>query len=155
MVILFALMSLGILLFGYYIMSRIDAFLQHDSFIDNPNRQNEPVLLIYTTKKTDPLLATLLPRLYRQKVRFLIVFDPHVPFKANVYAVLAISGSDIDNLLLCREAKHRFAEVYTIARCHDPLYRHFFQEAGINRILTGDASDSLFTYLDALKPLDN
>ncbi|MDW7657571.1 MAG: NAD-binding protein [Bacillota bacterium] len=148
MIILIIFAAIGIVLFGYLIMSWLDAFFQKGGFIDSPAAKMEKSLLLYCAKQAEQLLDRLEPLLQQQGLRYCLIPEPHVPLPASILAVLAISDNDLDNLLLCHEAKHLHADVYTIALCNDPLFTDFFKDAGIDQVLTGNQpADALVTLI--------
>lgn len=127
---------IGIALFGYFIMGRLDAFFAKGGFNDSPLAKVDKKLLIYCARQAELLLDKLEPELQRQGIRCGVLTEPHVPPSDDLLAVLALSARDLDNLLLCHEAKHLRSDIYTIALCNDRLYQHFFADAGIDQILT-------------------
>jgi hypothetical protein len=134
--------------FGYFIMSRLDAFFQNGGFIDSPAGKAEKSLVLFNAKKADQLLSRIEPMLQQHGFRCCLISEPHVPVPVSVVAVLALSDNDLDNLLLCHEAKHLCADVYTIALCNDQLFLHFFRDAGIDQVLMGQQPvDSLITLI--------
>jgi Trk K+ transport system NAD-binding subunit len=66
--------------------------------------------------------------------------------------LVALSDSDLDNLLLCCKARHLFPDACLIARCNDMVYHGIFKETGIQRILTGNPAPDMVvtTVMDAL-----
>lgn len=146
--ILIILGVIGTMLFGYFIMSRLDAFFQKGGFIDSPAAKTEKSLVLFCAQQADQLLERLESLLQQHGLRYCLVSEPHVPLPVSVLAVLAISDNDLDNLLLCHEARHVSADIYTIALCNDPLFTKFFRDAGIDRVLTGNQpADVLITLI--------
>lgn len=135
---------IGIALLGYFIMNRLDSFFEKGGFIDRPLTKTNHKLLIYCAEQPEPLLSRLEPELQRQGILCNYLTEPHVPAPDDLLAVLALSERDLDNLLLCHEAKRLRSDVYTIALCNDQLYQHFFADAGIDQILTEDQPADYF-----------
>jgi hypothetical protein len=149
MAVLFVFIAVGIVFFGYFIMSRLDAFFQNGGFVDNPPVKIERSLVVFCVKHAELLLGKLEPSLQQYGFRCCLISEPHVPVPVSIMAVLALSDNDLDNLLLCHEAKHLCADVYTIALCSDQLFRHYFHDAGIDQVLMGQQSvDSLITLIN-------
>lgn len=123
--------------FGYLLMGRIDHFVEM-TFPDAPIVRPETcaALIFGDLSRQDVLEQLMLQR----HISCLKLSEPHVPDHLKLRLVLAVSGNDMDNLLLCNEARHVDPGVVTIAKCSNSIYRDIFERAGISRILT----DSLF-----------
>jgi trk system potassium uptake protein TrkA len=55
---------------------------------------------------------------------------------ARADVVIAVTGDDEDNLVICQVAKQRFHVARTIARVNNPRNNHLFQQLGIDRTVS-------------------
>jgi hypothetical protein len=78
--------------------------------------------------------------LVRSKVPVQVISEPHLPDRLPVKSVLALSDSDIDNLLLCHESHRRCPEIFCIARCSSSVFQKIFRDAGVDCVLAGAPS---------------
>ena len=77
---------------------------------------------------------------------------PSLPREGSYELVLALSASDVDNLLLLTQAKKRFAGVSTCALLSDTMYLPVFEQAGIDYILTGHGDNEITELLNHVHP---
>ncbi len=128
--VLIVLVFIGI---GYLLMGGIDHFLEK-TFPETPPVSPETcAALIFGELNRPEALEQLM---LRRHIAYLKLTEPHVPDHLKLRLVLAVSGSDLDNLMLCNEARHVNPDVITIAKCSNSIYREIFEKAGISRILT-------------------
>jgi trk system potassium uptake protein TrkA len=62
------------------------------------------------------------------------VLDEYGCLRAN--AVIAVTGDDEDNLVICQVAKHKFGVERTVARVNNPRNEQMFLELGIDRTVS-------------------
>lgn len=134
MAVLLALAFVG---FGYLLMGRVDRFLEKTFPDAQMVRPEICAALIFGDLSRQDVLEQLMGK---HHIACLKLSEPHVPDHLKLRLVLAVSGNDMDNLLLCNEARHIDPSVVTIAKCNNSIYREIFEQAGISRILT----DALF-----------
>ncbi len=77
---------------------------------------------------------------------------PALPRGGNYRFLLALSKSDVDNLLLCTTARQRFGGIKTAARLSDTIYLPVFKEAGIDYILPGNGDTEIMELLKHVHP---
>jgi hypothetical protein len=80
------------------------------------------------------------------------VDTPTLPREGNFRFLLALSKSDVDNLLLCSAARHRFDSIKTAARLSDTVYLPVFKEAGIDYILPANGDTEIMELLNHVYP---
>ena len=126
---------------GYYLMGRIDKFLNTRTLADTAHEDCEKVLL-YASEKD---YAALKSSLMSNNIPVLSTGEPDIPENARIIAVLAISNNDLDNLLLCNKAKHLFPDAYLVAKCNDAVYQDIFRDTGVQHIINRDYSEDALT----------
>lgn len=77
---------------------------------------------------------------------------PALPREGIFRLLLALSKSDMDNLLLCAAARRRFGGIKTAARLTDTVYLPVFKEAGIDYILPGNGDTEIMELLKHVHP---
>jgi trk system potassium uptake protein TrkA len=65
-------------------------------------------------------------------------------------AVIAVTGDDEDNLVICQMAKHRFNVTRTIARLNNPKHEDLFQKLGID--VTVSPTKSILSLIESELP---
>jgi trk system potassium uptake protein TrkA len=68
-------------------------------------------------------------------------------------AVVAVTGDDEDNLVICQVAKHRFNVARTIARLNNPKNEHIFRHLGID--LTVSSTDLILSQIEESIPSES
>ncbi len=131
MIALLLITTIGISLLGYLMMVRLDNFIESGGFVEGPEAMLEPIVLIYDPHRDQ---GTLEKSLMEHHIRFQCITEPHVPENMIPVVVAAFSDSDMDNLLLCNEARHLHPDLFTVAVCNDALYTHLFKESGIKQV---------------------
>ncbi len=131
MIALLLITIIGISLLGYLMMVRLDSFIESGGFIEGPEALIEPTVLIYDPHRDQDALEK---SLLQHQIRFQCITEPHVPENMIPVVVAALSDSDMDNLLLCNEARHLHPDLFTVAVCNDALYTHLFKESGIKQV---------------------
>lgn len=141
MIILLAITSIGISVLGYLAMVRLDNFIETGGFIEGPEALMQQVILIYSPAQHR---SDLEKRLSHHHIRFQSIPEPHVPENMIPWVVAALSDSDMDNLLLCNEARHLHPDLFTVAVCNDTMHSRLFKESGINCVFLNDFSEDKF-----------
>lgn len=147
MIIMIALLSIttiGISLLGYLMMARLDHFIEIGGFIEGADALMSRIVLIYAPNRDQTGLQKSLTQYH---IKFQCIPEPHVPENMIPVVVAALSDSDMDNLLLCNEARHLHPELFTIAVCNDAMYSRLFKESGINRVFHQNFPDDKFLEL--------
>ncbi len=138
---------IGIFLFGYYLMFRVDRFLSAEGFTDGPAVVSaKHTILVYGETE---LAEALVDYLREKGVTYLVTNRPDIPENASFLAIAAVSKNDTDNLLLCSQAKKLWPGVILFAVCNDLTYKNLFDFTGVNQIFTGSYETSVL--LESLK----
>lgn len=123
--------TLGVMLLGFVILRRMDAFFDSGGFLAPPGGGAEGGVLVCGSPST-------VDRLEKLGVRC-AEWTGEGAMERRWAAVLALWDSDEENLSLCRAARRSGAEVYIVARCHAPAQLEAFRSAGADRVLlTGE-----------------
>lgn len=140
-----AIAAAGILLYGYYLMRRLDKFLDTGGFGNSAAVRSNRAVLIFG----EPEIAEPLARYLREKgVTYRVVEDPDLSGDTVYLAVAAVSGSDLDNLLMCARAKRLRPDISSFAVCNDTTYQNVFDSTGIDRVFApGPGRPDLLEYL--------
>ena len=77
---------------------------------------------------------------------------PTLPLNGNFHFLLALSKSDVDNLIFCSAARRRFEGIKTAARVSDTVYLPVFKDAGIDYILPGSGDNEIMELLNHVHP---
>ncbi len=80
------------------------------------------------------------------------VDTPTLPVAGNFHLLLALSNSDVDNLLLCAAARQRFETIKTAARLTDSVYLPVFKDAGVDYILPDVRENEITELLNHVHP---
>ena len=139
MLVLIIVVSIGLIFLGYRFAIQVDTFTGADLLPANTQQSETAVLLFGPTA----LLTDLELTLRESNIDHLEIYEPAIPAGLAFRALVALSECEMDNILLCHEARHLFPGVFTIARCKDPIYRWLFEQEGIDRILLYDPSVEL------------
>ncbi|SMP55184.1 NAD-binding protein [Anoxynatronum buryatiense] len=129
---LLGLTTVGFILLGYRVMQQLDGFFDRQGFDLDLKVPLVSMALIYWENQPVTRFESMLQQ---EKIPYRIVTEPQIPEDVKPIAVLALSENDLNNLLLCTTAKHQFPAVLTVARCNDSLYRHLFQQGGVDTVL--------------------
>lgn len=124
---------------GYLLMDKLDDFLSGNNI--RKIRQDEDLdqILIYLG---DSDLDILLAEMVEKNPRLVIAKDYEDYELGRYSAIVALSGDDADNLLLCVKANHATAGITTIARCNDSINLDIFEESGITKVITSKTDPS-------------
>ncbi len=128
--------TIGVMVFGFFLMTRVDRFLSDGGFEAGAERGDKSVVLVLAPDAILNALEADGKELFSYKK----IVEPLVPADTKTTAVLALSDSDLDNLLLCSEARHLHPNAFIVAKCNDTLYLNIFQSVGINQVLSGSFS---------------
>lgn len=128
--IILALGILCIILFGYYLMKKFDAFFTGDMKA-HPSGENRNRVLLFGLSSD----VFVLDALNRLKIGYdLADIDFFIP-PDKYTMVFACSDNDIDNLLICSSAKKSDGDLFTVAKCNDKLYETVFRRADVDKIV--------------------
>lgn len=120
---------ISILALGYYAMGRLDSFIAAGRSVPNLTEYQDKEVLLY---KGPYEIYSLLDK---NKVSYDIVDYPSLPAWTRYHVVLGLSENDLDNLLLCSDAKRTHPSLQTVARCNDEVYRDVFKREDIDAVI--------------------
>jgi hypothetical protein len=144
-VILLAIALISLFLMGYLLMDRLDQNLKSGIIHAEAESPADVMHLIFGSAR---IVQELEPALEKEHVHCRITSEMKCPKGIRCQHVLAVSDSDLDNLLFCGLAKHAWPEVHLTARCNDRLHKGVFREAGIHKIIMDRTTpDSLVSLL--------
>lgn len=125
------------LLFGYWLVSKIDLWLQKDvlPYSSPHDLDDQPILYTGERAALDSFIRLKDPQkvlLITENYFFAEDIRPYI-------GLIAYSSNDFDNLLCIRGALHRNSDCIIAARCNDPTYYGLYQKAGATVIYLEDA----------------
>ena len=120
----------ALLLFGYWVMDRLDRALGK-----KPPQKAASDTVDVAIFCTGAEAAPLTDRLSRQGITFRLCPTPAPTENTRFRCALALSDSDMDNLLFCREARRLCGDLQLMARCNDRMYHDIFLESGVCALL--------------------
>ena len=123
----------GILLYGYYLMRRLDRFIAAGGIPESPAARRQSAVLIFGGPE---ISGTLAASLEEKGITYEVTDHPDLLEYSAFLAVAAISESDLDNLLLCSEAKRLRPDILSFAICNDMTYKSVFDNAGIGCVFS-------------------
>ena len=139
-----------------FVLALACGYLGMDGLDRMPHRQ---------TEETTPVreLGTLLfgqeedissARAWLKEFRFYYdeVDAPALPREGDFCFLLALSKSDMDNLLLCAAAKQRYDGIKTAARLSNTVYLPVFKKTGVDYVLPGKGDTEMMELLKHVHP---
>lgn len=144
MAVLLAIVSVGLLLYGYLLMCRLDRFLARGGIITEPKAAAEKEILLYGSRET---LATLRPALEDANITYACASEPGAEDATAYRWIGAFSDDDAENLLFCLSAKKKNNGIRTMAKCNDTTYETVFRRMGVTAILRSVCADEVLARL--------
>ena len=124
----------GVVLIGYWVMGRVDAFIGSGALTDVT--RPSPVCLLYRggspgegAQGTDAL-----PQAWE------LLETPDIRPDVLPKVVAAMSEDDLENILLSTQALRMCPKCITIARLNDPAYAGLFRKAHISHVVRQELS---------------
>ena len=142
MAILLIIAMIGMILFGYLVMCRIDNFLERGGILDSPQGRANQGVLIYGAPDVAEKMCKM-----GMKCRNLTTQS--FPEDGCYSTLFALSDDDQGNLAICHAAKRADPEITIVARCSTPKLRGVFEAIGADRLL--DANESIGPLLAELR----
>lgn len=137
--------TLGAVALGFFIMRRIDAFIEGGGFLDSPHGRANAGFLVFGSHAEAE-------RLRRAGFRCVETEVPDIVAEVRYAALFAVSDSDEDNLLMCRNAKAYDPGMPVIARCGSARLREAYLGSGADRVLApGETLDALLSELRGIR----
>lgn len=128
--IILALGILCVILFGYCLMKKFDAFFADGRKAHPPEDSRNRVLLFGLSSN-----VSVLDALDRLKIGYDLAETGSFIPQDKYTMVFACSDNDIDNLLVCSSAKKTDSGLFTVAKCNDKLYETVFRRADVDKIV--------------------
>ncbi|MEA5014694.1 MAG: NAD-binding protein [Candidatus Limiplasma sp.] len=136
MAVLLLMVSIGVVLYGYLLVRRLDRFIQRGGIVQEPAAMVRKEILLYGGKDAVGRIARALDE---AAITYDRTAEMDVRNGAAYDWVGAFSESDADNLLFCLLAKRKNERIHTLAECNDRMYENVFKQAGITAILPKNA----------------
>lgn len=130
-IVLIVVSGIGVLLYGYFLMDKLDDYLNGGGFSGAPQAWESKGILIFSDL---PDKMELQPLLQAASYSHAVVDSPALPPRSVYRAVFALSANDLDNILLCMLAQKAHSTV-TVALCNDKQYLRIFQEYPIDKVV--------------------
>ena len=146
MVIFFSLFVLSLFVGGYYLMTKIDRFLDQ-SPLDVQN--NSPAVYSVIISK-ESLHYDEIRNYFSENNIYCYhseILDPDIIRECQLS--LALSHKDLDNLLFVSQVKHLNPQIEALAVCNNPNYHHLFLTIGVDLIL--GKNQTPFEIISAMK----
>ncbi len=141
MMVLLLIMTVGMILFGYLFMWRIDNFLGRGGIIDSPQGRTNRGVLLYGAPEVSRKIT-------EAGIKCKTLTDLAFPEDEYYSALFALSWDDDKNLTICHAAKHADPGILVIARCNLPELSGVYEAAGVNKLLNaGEPIEELLTKL--------
>lgn len=138
MMVLLSVATLGLIVFGYFVMCRLDSFIERGGFAGDTLGRANYGALVYGSPKA---VASI------QKAGIVCrqLEMPTFPDDGPYSAFFVLSQDDCENLALCYSAKRADSGIYVVARCNTPVLYRAFEAAKADRILASEEQvDALF-----------
>jgi len=148
-IMMLVLLAMGVL--GYYVMKRLDIELDDIIVTDHIENVRQAFVLIYSDEAGhEEALKAILNELDQQGIDHMETTNSNIQDFQPFTHVMALSESDLDNLLLCHRARRLKPEIETLASCSKFVYRSVFKEQGVDWIVMGDRDPSLQNFVAGL-----
>lgn len=137
-IIMAVLSGVGVLLLGYYFMGRIDCFLSENIQSESEGFPKKVDCIVYLP---DRYVNSFVEELRQHELVCSMLYDPYDFPSTDYRAAFALSGSDLDNLLVCNKAKHYKSECFMAAKCNSRIYMDLYRKAGVTVIIDSKISE--------------
>lgn len=133
MTILLTVATMGMLMLGYFVMRRLDNFIERGGILDSPQGRANQGVLIYGAPEVEE-------KIHKIGMKCKILTEPIFPADGPYAALFALSRDDRGNLALCHMARQADPGITIIARCGAPNLQGVFETMGVSRLLGADES---------------
>lgn len=120
----------GVVLLGYWVMGRVDAFIAQNARLQPPRRTSVYLLYCGVNEQEAFLRVEAGP--------WELLETPDIRPDISPKVVAALSEDDLENILLSTQARRRCPGCVTIARLNDPAYVALFRRAHISHVVRGE-----------------
>lgn len=128
MITLLIVTTIGVILCGYALMSRLDRFMQKGGFARQPEAVIEKEILLYGEQKAIEAICSALDD---AEISYDCTNRLETRDDVTYHWVGAFSTDDENNLLLCLLAKRKNKSIRMMAKCNDMVYRSVFKQTGV------------------------
>ena len=135
MITLLIVTTIGVILYGYALMSRLDRFMQKGGFARQPKVVIENGILLYGEQETIDAICSALDG---AEISYDCTSKLETRDDVTYHWVGAFSTDDENNLLLCLLAKRKNKSIRMMAKCNDMVYKSVFKQTGVAVILEND-----------------
>lgn len=118
--LMFLLPLLGVMIIYYLFIDHIDKCIGTEEALFTEEECPSKDVLLY--KNIEDLVSTF----KANHLDFDVIDSPSFPRLCFYKTVLGVSENDLDNLLICKIAKHFDADVLTVAKCNLQVYHEIF-----------------------------
>ncbi|WP_312938971.1 hypothetical protein [Oscillibacter sp.] len=136
MTILLAATTVRLLVLGFFVIQRLNNFIERGGFLDSPQGRANQGILIYGAPEIEE-------NIHKRGMKCRILTDPIFPEDSLYSALFALSQDDCANLALCHTARQADPGITMIARCSAPNLQDVFEALGVIRLLRAEESVSL------------
>ena len=144
--IVLIIVTIGIVLYGYLLMHRIDRFFDKQPLGETPLDFSQKDVLLFGNPED---LKTLCQQLGMVGLSFDCVDEPKLCAHTVYRFVGAFSRSDIDNLQLCTSAKRDQKGIRILTKCNDPIYENIYKHIGASLVLRKDVECiQIFSFIE-------
>lgn len=133
MTILLAVATVGLLVLGFFVMRRLDDFIERGGILDSPQGRANQGILIYGAPGVEE-------KIHKIGMKCKILTEPIFPKDGLYSALFALSQDDKKNLSLCHVARQADPGITMIARCSTPNLQGVFKTLGVSRLLGPEES---------------
>ncbi len=139
MIALLIIISVGVILYGYMLMGRLDRFMERGGFAGELKSVavSEREILLYGERKTIEAIASALEK---AAITYDHTNELEIKDQVTYDWVGAFSKDDESNLFLCMLAKRKNESIHMMAKCNDMIYESIFRQMGVTVIFQNDIS---------------
>lgn len=135
MIVLLIIVLIGIILYGYFLMGRLDQFIERGGFVKEPEASTEKEILLYGEPETIDRISHALDA---AAITYDFTTEPTIKDGTIYHWIGAFSKDDTNNLLICLSAKRKNSGIRIMAKCNNNIYENVFKQTGITMIFQKD-----------------
>lgn len=139
MIALLIITSVGVILYGYMLMGRMDRFMERGGFAGELKSIAvlEREILLYGGRKTIDAITSALED---AAITYDHTNELEIKDEVTYHWVGAFSKDDESNLFICMLAKRKNESIRMMAKCNDMVYENIFRQMGVTVIFQNDIS---------------
>jgi len=137
MIALLIVTTIGVILYGYVLMNRIDRFIEQGGFAPGLRKITQREILLYGEPET---LNTIGLALKRAAISYDYLNELEIKDGVTYRWVGAFSRDDESNLLICMLVKRNDDKIRMMAKCNDMVYESIFRQMGVTVIFQNEVS---------------